>query len=249
MSIFSKIKETIVGSNESKLTDNQPEVQISREVNSQLYNDYLTSLTSSFFMHQAICASKATGAPVRINLLQNALNSNGSLSSQITPNGMGIYNFMDFCKTVKVTPTINNSNDVVYYNMKFSNNVLNNPTINQQQLAEDIANISNVHEAILATYGGTNRDFAYATNLTGVELLSFSSIYNRNPQTAFNSDCFEYPDGHLSPNAKEVTDQMMAQDPSSVANAIQTITGAAMTFQQEILKNQQVFNVDYEANF
>lgn len=229
------------------INNNVQQEKITRDNNPQYYNDYLISLVSSFFLHQAVCASQTTGAPVRINLIQNAKNTNGS-STIIDTIESGIYNFQDFCNAISKTEKINASSDVVFKSMMNSRNLFDKSS-NVEIDKKDILAISNAHEAILATYAGTNKELAFTTSLTGTELSSFYSIYARNSQTAFNADVFEYPDGHLTPDAKEITNEMMAQDQEVLDRAMYFIVLGANRFQDQVASNSEDLNSGLEVNF
>ncbi len=221
--------------------------KISREQNSNYYNDYLKNLVSSFFLHQAVCASQATRSPVRISLLQNALNTNGNFSPIIDPIQTGIYNFQDFCNSVAKTEKINTSSDVVLKAMMHSRNLFDERS-NVEIDKNDIASISAVHEALLATYGGSKIDLRYAEDLTAIKLQQSFGSYGQNPTNAFNSDVFVYPDGHESLNGKEVVSEMEKQNPKTITRALYFITAGATMFQDQVASNSEDLNSNLEIN-
>lgn len=250
MSILEKIFSGKKGSPKfAEVASNKhaPRELISREVNSELYKSYLVSLTSSYFLHQAICASKATGCQVNANLAQNAKESYGILSSQpANPNSMGIYTFVHYCNAVRANANINLYYHCAHNQNIFSHNVLNNASINQQQLKQDLSTISTVHEAVLSTYAGTDRNPYDMASLTPRELQNFSVIYSRSPQTAFGDTYFQYPDGQSSKNAKTSTDKITAQDPNAVPFALNILTSAAVELQQTLFEKSDEFGLFQE---
>ncbi|MBQ3047582.1 MAG: hypothetical protein IJD48_01030 [Clostridia bacterium] len=215
---------------------------VSKESHPDFYQSQLESLMASYFMNQAVCSASVVGGNVSINLAQNALNAWGTMEHNTNPNALGVFSFVDYCNAVYSNPNLNTSNYVVHNQNIFANNLLNNPNFNQQELAGDISILSQVYEAVLASYAGTTKNPTEVVNLTSIQLYSLCSIYDKSPQYTFRDEYFAYPDGSYTENAKITTDTIYASDPQGVTNALKTIANAASIFQQNVLDHQEDLN-------
>ncbi|MBQ9792676.1 MAG: hypothetical protein IJW32_02880 [Clostridia bacterium] len=217
-----------------------PAEMLSREQNSEFYKNQLVSLTSAFFLNQAVSASAITGLPVTTNLAQNAKYSCGVPFAMTNPHSMGIYSFSDYCNAVKVNPHLNNVSCSHNQNI-FASNFLNNPNVAFQN---DINCISVVYDAVLATFAGESKDTFFGAEVDTSTLQFASMQYSRSPETFFVDDYFMYPNGLVptkNDGPKQHVDKLSGQDPSAVGFALEILTRASGLFQQTVYENTEDF--------
>lgn len=212
----------------NKKENSQP---ITKETSPEFYNSYLQGCFHSYLVNQATYFSKFMGK-VSVDQVEINRNVNQTFAQYIS----------------YIRDNQNNARELLSLTQQsrnyFTNNVLTNPNVNQDEFLGDCKVISTVYEALLAKQAVSPTGMLTSAEANGIgRNNNLADKFLNDEKYFFDGAHFYRGDEDFGATSIAVVGRLTQQDDASVANALRTIVGATNDFEQTIQKDYDDFQM------